>query len=193
LPQGLVGTVENAITAYLPIALERLSALLSDPAARRKIELALRDAFDHSVRKLLLHERIIAKLMVTDWTIERLVDGFEAEGFDRFAEAVSDPGMKAQVTRAVNDAVVNFLRMPLSHRLKRLTPEKREALEQTLGDSLVRVARDDSTREAIARMADQFNEVFERRTWPELIDLAPRDRTVQLAAEVPYGERGRRW
>src|SRR5690606_22528793 len=158
LPQGLVGTVENAITDYLPIALERLSALLSDPAARRKIELALRDAFDHSVRELLLHERIIVKLMVTDRTIERLVDGFEAEGFDRFAEAVSDPGMKAQVTRAVNDAVVNFLRMPLSHRLKRLTPEKREALEQTLGDWLVRVARDDATREAIARMVDQLIE-----------------------------------
>src|SRR5690606_41847074 len=95
-------------------SLERLSALLSDPAARRKIELALRDAFDHSVRELLLHERIIAKLMVTDRTIERLVDGFEAEGFDRFAEAVSDPGMKAQVTRARTGAVANVLRMPRS-------------------------------------------------------------------------------
>ena len=89
LPPGIVGAVEHAITDYLPIALERLSALLSDPEARAQIETALRTAFDHSVRDLLLHERILAKLVVTDRTIERLVDGFEAEGFDRFAEAVS--------------------------------------------------------------------------------------------------------
>src|SRR5688500_6706193 len=36
LPHGLIGTVEHAITDYLPIALERLSALLSDPEAREK-------------------------------------------------------------------------------------------------------------------------------------------------------------
>ena len=50
------------------------------------VEEALRTAFDHSVRDLLLHERILARIMVTDRTIERLVDGFEKEGFDRFAE-----------------------------------------------------------------------------------------------------------
>lgn len=193
LPHGLIGAVEHAITDYLPIALERLSALLGDPEARQKIELALRDAFDHSVRDLLLHERILAKLVVTDRTIERLVDGFEAEGFDRFAEAVSDPGMKAQVTRAVNDAVVNFLRMPLSQRLRRLTPEKRDALEQTLGDWLVRVARDDATREALARMVDRLIDAVERRTWNDLIGVVPRERTVRYAADVLSGERGRQW
>ncbi|HEX6644875.1 MAG TPA: DUF445 family protein [Gemmatimonadales bacterium] len=192
LPAGLIGAVEHGITDYLPIALERLSALLSDPEAREKIELALRDAFDHSVRDLLLHERILAKLVVTDRTIERLVDGFEAEGFDRFAEAVSDPGMKAQVTRAVNDAVVNFLRMPLSERLRRLTPDKRAALEQTLGDWLVRVARDAATREAVARGVDRLLEAVEQRTWNDLIRVIPRERTVQFAADVLRGERGRR-
>jgi uncharacterized membrane protein YheB (UPF0754 family) len=188
-----VGAVELAITDYLPIALERLSALLGDPEARAKIEVALRDAFDHSVRDLLLHERILAKLVVTDRTIERLVDGFEAEGFDRFAEAVSDPGMKAQVTRAVNDAVVNFLRMPLSERIRRLTPDKRQALEQTLGDWLVRVARDQATRDALARTVDQLIDAVERRTWNDVIGVVPRDRTVRYAADVLSGERGRQW
>ncbi|HET7601684.1 MAG TPA: DUF445 family protein [Gemmatimonadales bacterium] len=193
LPEGLVGTVESAITDYLPIALERLSALLADPAARDRVERALRDAFDHSVRDLLLHERILAKLVVTDRTIERLVDGFEAEGFDRFAAALAEPGMKAQVTRAVNDAVVNFLRLPLAERLARLTPEKRGALEITLGDWLVRVVRDDATRDAVARAADRLLGVVERRTWGEALNLVPRERAVGLARDVITGERGQRW
>jgi uncharacterized membrane protein YheB (UPF0754 family) len=193
LPEGLVGTVESAITDYLPIALERLSALLGDPAARDRVERALRDAFDHSVRDLLLHERILAKLVVTDRTIERLVDGFEAEGFDRFAAALAEPEMKAQVTRAVNDAVVNFLRMPLAQRLQRLTPGKRAALETTLGDWVVRVVRDDTTRDAVARAADRLMGVVERRTWGEAMALIPRDRAVTLAHDVITGERGQQW
>ena len=193
LPPGIVGTVEHAITDYLPIALERLSALLSDPDARRQIEEALRQAFDHSVRDLLLHERILAKIMVTDRTIERLVDGFEAEGFDRFADAVSDPSMKAQVTKAVNDAVVNFLRIPLSDRLRRLTPEKRAGLEQTLGDWMVRVARDGTTRDAIAGAVDKLIDAVERRTWGDVLSMVPEERTVELASGVLAGETGRRW
>ena len=43
-------------------------------------------------------------------------DAFEREGFDRFAESLARPEMRAQVTRAVNDAVVNFLRLPLGER-----------------------------------------------------------------------------
>jgi uncharacterized membrane protein YheB (UPF0754 family) len=193
LPEGLVGTVESAITDYLPIALERLSDLLADPAARDRVERALRDAFDHSVRDLLLHERILAKLVVTDRTIERLVDGFEAEGFDRFAAALAEPEMKAQVTRAVNDAVVNFLRMPLAQRLERLSPEKRGALEITLGDWLMRVVRDDATRDAVARAVEKLLGTVERRTWGEALNLIPRDRAVALARDVITGERGQRW
>jgi hypothetical protein len=145
------------------------------------------------VRELLLHERILAKLVVTDRTIERLVDGFEAEGFDRFAEAVSDPAMKAQVTRAVNDAVVNFLRIPLADRLHRLSPQKREALEATLGDWLLRVARDGTTREAIGRGVDRVLDAVERRTWGDLLGVVPPERVAAFASGVLEGERGRRW
>ncbi len=191
LPPGLVGAVEAAITDYLPVALERLGALLGDPAARERVEFALRDAFDHSVRELLLHERILAKLVVTDRTIERLVDGFEAEGFDRFAEAVAEPGMKVQVTRAVNDAVVNFLRLPLGARLRSLGPAKFDALETTLADWLVRVARDPATRDALARAADRLLAVVERRTWGDVLRVIPRERATSLVREALRGERGR--
>jgi uncharacterized membrane protein YheB (UPF0754 family) len=193
LPPGIVGALEHAITDYLPIALERLSALLGDPDARGMVEDALRTAFDHSVRDLLLHERILARLVVTDRTIERLVDGFEREGFDRFAESLAEPEMKVQVTRAVNDAVVNFLRLPMGERLRRFTPERRRALEENLGDWLVRVARDPATRETIARAVDRLLDAVERRTWGEVLGVVPPERLAEAAAEVLDGDAGRRW
>jgi uncharacterized membrane protein YheB (UPF0754 family) len=184
LPLGLTGTLEHAITDYLPVALERLGALLADPEARRVIEDALRDAFDYSVRELLIHERLLAKLMVTDRTIERLVDGFEREGFDRFADAVTDPAMKAHVTRAVNEAIVRFLRQPLGERLRRLGPERREALARTLGDWLLRVARDPSTRAVIARTVDRALEAAEQRTWGEVVGMLPAKQVSALVGEA---------
>jgi len=117
------------------------------------------------VRDLLLHERLFAKLMVTDRTIERLVDGFERDGFDRFVESLAEPEMKSLVTRAVNAAVVNFLRIPPAERLRRFSPARRAALADTLGDWLVRVARDGATRDAMVTAVDRLLEAAERRTW----------------------------
>ena len=193
LPPGIVGALEHAITDYLPIALERLSALLADPEARGRVEAALRSAFDHSVRDLLLHERILARIMVTDRTIERLVDGFEAEGFDRFAESLTEPEMKAQVTRAVNDAVVNFLRLSSAERLRRFATERTQALADTLATWLVRVARDPGTREAIARATDRLLEAVERRTWGDVLEAVPPDRMARFLAEALAADPGRRW
>jgi uncharacterized membrane-anchored protein YjiN (DUF445 family) len=193
LPPGIVGALEHAITDYLPIAMERLSALLADPDARGMVEGALRTAFDNSVRDLLLHERILARLMVTDRTIERLVDGFEKEGFDRFAESLAEPEMKVQVTRAVNDAVVNFLRLSPGERLRRFTPERKQALADNLADWLVRVARDPATREAIARAVDRLLEAVERRTWGDVLDVLPPERLAHVAADALAAGPGRRW
>src|SRR5690606_18866275 len=39
LPPGLVAALERAIAGYLPLALERLAALLEDPAARERVQL----------------------------------------------------------------------------------------------------------------------------------------------------------
>ena len=193
LPPGIIGALEQAITDYLPIALERLSALLADPEARGMVEGALRSAFDHSVRDLLIHERILARLVVTDKTIERLVDGFEREGFDRFAESLARPEMRAQVTRAVNDAVVNFLRLPLGERLRRFTPERRAALAATLGDWLLRVARDPATRAGALRALDRLLDAAERRTWGDVLGVVPPERLAQALGEVLAGPGGRRW
>ncbi len=193
LPMGFVGALEQGITDYIPVALERLGALLGDPKARLQIERALRDAFDHSVRDLLIHERLLAKLVVTDRTIERLVDGFEHEGFERFAAALNAPTMRDEIARAVREAVVSFLRVPTAERLGLLGEEKVDAAVQSLGDWLIGVARDPTTRRAIAGLSDRAMESLERWTWGDVLDALPAERVAELVAGTLAGAQGRRW
>jgi hypothetical protein len=190
LPAGLVGAVEQGIADYLPLAIERLGAALSDPSAKDQIHRALRDAYDRAVRDLLLHERLVAKLVVTDATFRRLLDGFERDGFERFAATLSSPEMRERLAKAINDAVVAFLRVPLADRFRRLAPEKREGLERTLGDWLVRAAREPGTRAALSRVVDRAVGLASDRTWHDLLDLLPPERAAALAARGFGSERG---
>jgi hypothetical protein len=191
LPIGLVGAVEQGIADYLPLAIERLGSALADPTAKDQIHRALREAYDRAVRDLLLHERLVAKLVVTDATFRRLLDGFERDGFERFAATLTSPEMRERLAKAINDAVVAFLRVPLAERMRRLAPEKREALERTLGDWLVRVAREPGTRAALGRLVDRAVGLAEDRTWGDLLRLLPPERAAALAARGLGSDRGR--
>ena len=193
LPVGLVGTVEQAIHDYLPVAIERLGAVLSDPEAKSKIHQTLRATFDRSVRDLLLHERLLARIVVTDQTFTRLLDGLEREGFERFAESLTGPDMRAQLTRAINDGLVHFLRIPLSERLARMGPEKRAALAGTLGDWGIAIVRDETTRQVAGRAVDRLLAATESRTWNDLLGAVPPERVTQFLAEAFAAERGRKW
>ncbi len=193
LPPGIIGAVEQGITDYLPVALERIGSVLSDPEAKGRIQEALHQAFDRSVRDMLLHERLIAKIVVTDSTFKRLLDGIEADGFERFAATMTSPEMRAQLSKAVNDAVVNFLRIPLGERIQRLGDDKREGLEDTLVEWLIKVTRDEGTRAVIAKMVDRALDAAEQRTWGDVIDVVPPEQAAKVIADALSGEPGKRW
>jgi len=193
LPQGILGPVEQLISDALPLLIDRLGQLLADPDAKGQVKLALRDAFDASARKMLLHERLLAKLVVSDKMIERLVDGFEAEGFERFAEAVNAPEIRARVSSAIQHGLQAMLREPLGTRLRRLSPERRAALATTLGDWLVSAARTPSTRAALRRGLERGLTRAGEWTWTEVIDILPTDKVAEVVASALVAESGQAW
>jgi hypothetical protein len=105
MPEGLVPAVERAIATYLPVALERLSGVLRDPAARARIERTLHNLFERFVDDLMLHERIVARLVVTERTIARMLDNLGREGTDQLGGLLDEPAMREQVARNINDAI----------------------------------------------------------------------------------------
>ena len=72
-------------------------------------------------------------------------------------------------------------------------PERRAALAGTLGDWLVAVARDESTRTVAARAVDRLLDAGERRTWHELLGSIRPEDVSRFVAHSLAGEEGRRW
>ena len=155
LPEGLVAALQQAIADYLPIAVERLGALLADPEARERIRTGLKRFLDRAIRNLMVHERVMAKLVITEKRLDRLLDGLEEGGFADLADVLETPEFRSQVARAVNDAVVRFLRAPLADRLWALGPERLDGVERTAADYILAALRAPDARAwAIARAHD---------------------------------------
>ncbi len=193
LPPGILAPVEQAITDALPAALSRLGDLLADPEAKATIRRALREAFDTAGRKLLFHERLVAKFVVNDKSLARLVDGFEGEGFDRLAAAVTSPPMRDKIAGAVHDSLSSLLREPLGTRLKRLPAPRRSALDASIGDWLVEAARADgmraSLRAALLEGLDEAGEI----TWDRLLGSMSPAQAAAFLRDALGKERGRAW
>jgi uncharacterized membrane protein YheB (UPF0754 family) len=193
LPADLVAVVEKELTGYLPVALDRLAATLSDPGARARIERTLHDLFRRFVGELMLHERIVARLVVTERTITRLLDTFEREGAEQFAGLLADPEVRSQVARSINDAVVSFLQRPLAEHFARLGPERTAGLVDTAARHMTAVIRDPATRAYAIERLDGALRAAEHRTWGELLQHLPADRAARWAADVARTPKLRAW
>ncbi|HXF96764.1 MAG TPA: DUF445 family protein [Gemmatimonadales bacterium] len=152
LPRGLVGALEQAIADYLPLAVERLAALLGDPAARERVRTGLKKFLDHALRRLKVHERVLARLVITEERLDRVLAGLEGEGLAELTEVFESPEFRAELARAINDAVIRFLRTPLADRLWALGPDRLDGLERAAADFIIAALRSPETRAwAVAR------------------------------------------
>jgi uncharacterized membrane-anchored protein YjiN (DUF445 family) len=203
LPPGLVRAAERAIAGYLPVALERLGAVLRDPDARARIDRAVHDLFRRFLNDLMLHERLVARLVVTERTITRLLDTFGREGADELARLLDEPAMRTHVARNINDAVVTFLRRPLAEHIEALGPDRVAGLTDAAARQILGALRDPGLREAAIARMDRALAAAEDRTWSDLLDRLPPDRTgppldrrgvgggVPRAARPPHRPSGR--
>jgi uncharacterized membrane protein YheB (UPF0754 family) len=193
LPPDLVAVVEREMAGYLPLALDRLGAMLADPEARHRIGRALHELFQRFVRELLLHERIMARLMVTEKTITRLLDNFEREGVDHMAALLDEPAMRTQVARSINDAVVSFLRRPLSEHFERLGPERTAGIRHTVASYITAALRDPTTRQHAIEQLDRALQSAERRTWGELLRHLPPEKAASWVADAARNPKLKGW
>jgi uncharacterized membrane protein YheB (UPF0754 family) len=193
LPHALIAAVEKEIADYLPLAIDRLARMLGDPVARHRIQDALHQLFNRFVRDLLLHERIVARLVVTERTITKMLDNFETDGADQLASLLDQPEMRNQVARSVNDAVVNFLRRPMSDHLARLGPERIEGVKKTAAEQIAAVIRDPASRRYGIEKLDQALLAAEGRTWGEILRHVPPDQAAEWLVRGARDPKVRTW
>ncbi|MBW3533865.1 MAG: DUF445 family protein [Gemmatimonadetes bacterium] len=184
LPLGLVGSLEHAIQAYLPLAIERLGALLEDPDTRARFESTLHDLFHRFLRDLRFHQRVVARLVVTEDTVDRVLDTIEKEGAQRLSELLQEPGVQEAMSRGINDAVVDFLRRPVRSVLGE--PESSNVLEAraTVADWVVGAARDPQTRAFLVEKLDLALQKAGARTWGDVMERVPTEKVAAGMVKV---------
>ncbi len=191
IPQGLVAAVEHAINDYLPIAMERLGRLLEDPEARVKVERVVHDLLDRFMRDLRFHQRVVAKLIITEETVTNVLRTLEAEGADRLGDLLKETEVQAAMARNVNETIVEFLRRPATSVLGEAdAPQVVSALD-SVATWIVESARDSGAR---GFFLDQLQDAVGRlgeRSWADALRLVPASRVGPWLATGLRSEPGR--
>ncbi|MFV1987975.1 MAG: DUF445 family protein [Gemmatimonadota bacterium] len=190
IPPGLVAALEHAIKDYLPVAMERLGRLLEDPDTRERIERLIRELLDRFMNDLRFHQRVVAKLIVTQDTVTKAIDTLEAEGADRLGEVLREPEVQAAMAKNVNGGIVEFLRRPTTAVLGELDDPQVQAALDSINEWLVRAARDEGSR---SFLLDQLEGAIGRlgdRSWADVLRVVPADRVANWLAVALRSEAG---
>ena len=191
LPVGLIAAVERAIAGYLPIALEKLGGLLEDSEARRRVERVLHELLDRFMRDLKFHQRIVAALVITPETIDKVLKAVEAEGAAKISELLHDPAIRDAMARGVNNAIVDFLQKPVTTVLGEPGDASVEEAKGTLQTWALSLARDPRTSEFLVEKLQNSLNAAERRTWGDLFRHVPPEKAADAVVSAARSERAR--
>lgn len=176
LPAGLVGSLERALSGYLPIAVHKLGGILEDPDARARLESSVRDLFQRFLRDLRFHQRIVARLVVTEETLDRILDTIEGEGAEHLSEMLRDPAVQDATARRVNEAVLDLLQRPITSVFGHPGDESVDRARETVVGWVVGMSRDEETLDFLFGKMRQGLGKASEGTWGELLEGVPSER-----------------
>ena len=114
VPPAVVNALEGAMTSYLPVAMTKLGAFLGQPTTRVKLRLALHAMFNRFVEDMRFHERLFAKLMMTEQKFEAVLDTIETDGVEQVVSLLEEPEIREEISKAIHDAILTYLQQPIS-------------------------------------------------------------------------------
>ena len=188
LPPGVVGTMERAVAGYVPLAIRRLGSVLEKPAPRRRFELAVQDVLRRFLRDLKFHQRVVARLVMTEDTVKKVLDTFEVEGAERIGEMFRDQTVKSAMAKGISDAIADLLDRPVNQVLG--NPDDPAVLDtaETMVSWVVELAQDPATRAFVIAKLEAGMARASRRTWGEILDGIPPERMSEWLVRAARSE-----
>ena len=113
VPPAAVTALEGAMSSYLPVAMGKLGSFLGQPTTRMKMRDALHGMFNRFVEDLKFHEKIMAKLMMSERKFESALDAIEAEGVEQLVDLLDEPMIREEITNTIHDALLTYLQKPI--------------------------------------------------------------------------------
>jgi uncharacterized membrane protein YheB (UPF0754 family) len=114
VPPAVVTALEGSMTSYLPVAMGKLGSFLGQPATRVKMRSALHGMFNRFVEDLRFHERVLAKVMMTERKFETMLDTIESDGVDQMVSLLDEPEIREEITKTIHDALLAYLQKPIA-------------------------------------------------------------------------------
>ena len=188
LPEGLSGALEKAVGAYLPLAIQRLGRILEDPAARARFEGLIHDLLQRVLRDLRFHQRVVARVLITEETVERVLDAIEEEGAESISEMLRDPTVQDAMAHGIHHAVADFLKRPVASVLGEADSETVVSARTTVRGWLMGLAEDPATR---AFLVEKFRSALDRtaeRRWGEVFQRLPPERLTEWTVSAVRSE-----
>ncbi len=114
VPPAVVTALEGAMGSYLPAAMGKMGTFLGQPGTRVKLRGALHSLFNKFVEDLKFHEKVLAKLMMSERKFEAALDAIETDGVDQLALLLDEPVVREEITRTIHDALLAYLQKPIA-------------------------------------------------------------------------------
>src|SRR6476659_9333194 len=101
VPPAAVTALEGAMGSYLPVAMGKLGTFIGQPATRIRMREALHGMFNRFVEDLKFHEKVLAKLMMSERKFEAAIDAIEKEGVEQLVKLLDEPVIREEITRTI--------------------------------------------------------------------------------------------
>src|SRR5947207_1753680 len=108
----IVGTVAGGLSDT--VAVGKLGTFIGQPTTRIKMREALHGMFNRFVEDLKFHEKVLAKIMMTERKFESALDAIESEGVEQLVDLLDEPMIREEITRTIHDALLTYLQKPIS-------------------------------------------------------------------------------
>ena len=188
LPAGVAATLERAVSGYVPLAIRRLGSVLEKPTARKRFERAIHDVLHRFLQDLKFHQRVVARLVMNEDTVKKVLNTIEVEGADRIAEMLRERPVKEAMAIGISDAIADLLERPVNQVLG--NPDDTTVIEarEAIVSWFVDLARDPSTRAFVTEKVEAGLARASRSTWGELLDGIPPERMSEWLVRAARSE-----
>ncbi len=176
LPAGAAGPLERAVAGFLPLAIRRLGSMLEDAEAKRRFEKAVNEVLRRFLQDLKFHQRVVARLVMNEDTVNRAVDAIQVEGADRIAEMLRDPPVQDAMAKGIGDAIADLMDRPVAQVFGDPDGVAATDAQAAVVEWVIGLAGDATTRAFVLEKLEAGVARASERTWGELLGGVPPER-----------------
>lgn len=176
LPPGVAGTLERAVAGYVPLAIERLGSVMDRPEARKRIERAVKDVLHRFMHDLKFHQRVVARVVMTEETVRKVLKTLEVDGAKRITKMLRERPLKEAMAKGISEAIADLLNRPMEEVFGNPDDEAVIRACGTIESWIVDLARDPATRTFVTGRIEAGLSQASGGTWGDLIGSIPPER-----------------